>query len=115
LSQTLTDDLQGFGLKVTSVCLVNTQLPDNLQNTIVETEQEGLELRDRALALKACADIFDGGLSQTMPYNMQWELLCLLHKNGQPRFLLSSSDLSLGESMFNGKVTRPMFQMRLPY
>jgi regulator of protease activity HflC (stomatin/prohibitin superfamily) len=115
LSQSLTNYLKEFGLKVTSVCLVQTELPDNLQNTIVETEQEGLELRDRASALKACADIFDGGLSQTMPYTMQWELLCLLHKNGQPRRWLTNSDLSLGQPVSNGKVTRPMFQMRLPY
>jgi regulator of protease activity HflC (stomatin/prohibitin superfamily) len=115
LSQTLADHLKGFGLKVTSVCLAHTELPDNLQNTIVETEQESLELRDRALALKACADIFDGGLSQTMPYIMQWELLCLLHKNGQPQLLCTSPALSLGEQMFNGKGTRPMFQLRLPY
>jgi regulator of protease activity HflC (stomatin/prohibitin superfamily) len=115
LSQTLADYLKGFGLKVTSVCLVQTELPDNLQDTLVETAQEGLELRDRALALKSCADIFDGGLSQTMPYIMQWELLCLLHKKGRPQLLLNSSDLSLGEQMANGKATRPMFQMRLPY
>jgi regulator of protease activity HflC (stomatin/prohibitin superfamily) len=115
LSQRLADYLKGLGLKVTSVCLVETELPDNLQDTIVETEQEGLELHDRALALKACADIFDGGLSQTMPFIMQWELLCLLHKNGRPQLLLSNSDLSLGQQMTNGKVTPSILQMRLPY
>jgi regulator of protease activity HflC (stomatin/prohibitin superfamily) len=114
LSQTLVDHLKGFGLKVTSVCLVQTELPDNLQNTIVQAEQDSLEPRGRALVLKEYAGIFGGPLSQAMPYIVQWELLSLLHKNGLPQLFLTSSDLSLGGRSANGRVPQSTFQMQLP-
>jgi hypothetical protein len=96
LTQTLADYLKVIGLNITSVCLIKTELPDNLQRTIVQAERDGLEPRGRASVLKEYFDIFGNNLAQAMPYIVQWELLNALHKNGQPQVLLTSSALSPG-------------------
>jgi hypothetical protein len=115
LSQTLANYLQEFGLRIISVCLLKTELPDNLQETIVEAQRDGLEPRGRALALQDYANIFGPNLSQVMPYIVQWEVLSVLRKNGHSPLLLTNSALPLGKRPLNGDFTQPIFQTQLPW
>jgi regulator of protease activity HflC (stomatin/prohibitin superfamily) len=114
LAQLLAQPLKKVGLKVTSVCLVRTELPDNLQRTIVQAEQDSLEPRGRALVLKEYFDIFGHNLPQAMPYVVQWELLNTLHKNDKTQFVLTSSALSPDGRPPGPDVPHPIFQMQLP-
>ncbi len=114
LTQTLADYLKVVGLTVMSVCLIRTELPDTLQQTIIRAERDGIEPRGRALVLKEYFEIFGHDLPQAMPYIVQWELLNTLQKNGKAQFLLTSSALSPeGQPSGAGSIP-PIFQMQLP-
>jgi regulator of protease activity HflC (stomatin/prohibitin superfamily) len=114
LTQTLADILKGIGLKINFVYLVKTELPTHLQSTLVQTEQNGLESRSRALVLKEYFDLFGHNLFQVMPYIVQWELLNTMQKNGKVQVLLTSSALSSDGQNLDSRSTQPIFQMQLP-
>jgi hypothetical protein len=114
LTQTLADHLERIALDIISVCLVKIELPADLQETIIQAEQDGIETRGRATVLREYSDIFGQDLSQAMPYIIQWELLNLLHKNGNPQLLLTSSGLSLGTHLTDTTLTHPIFETKMP-
>lgn len=51
LRQILADYLKIVGLNVKSACLIKTELPDNLQRTIIQTERDSIEPSGRASVL----------------------------------------------------------------
>jgi len=93
---------------------VKTELPDALQRTLVQAERDSVEPHGRALVLKQYASIFDCSLAEAMPYIIQWELLSILRKNGNPQLWLTSSALSLNRKADDDHLTRPPFQIPLP-
>lgn len=113
LTQTLADALKVIGLKITAVYLVKIELPADLQRTLLQTEQDGLEPRGRAGVLKEYFDLFGHNLPQAMPYIVQWELLNMLRKNGNPNLILTAAGLSLG-SEHTSEPLPSVFQMQLP-
>jgi hypothetical protein len=114
LTHTLAESLEKVALKLLAVCLVRTTLPDKLQRTIVQAEQDGVEPRGRALVLREYFDIFGADLAQAMPYIVQWELLNTLHKNGNAQLLLTSTAPPLPDNPDQGQPAPPVFQMKLP-
>lgn len=114
LTQTLAEYLEKVALKLMAVCLVRTILPDKLQRTIVQAEQDGVEPRGRALVLREYFDIFGANLAQAMPYIVQWELLNTLHKNGNAQLLFTGTAPSLPDTADQEQPTPPIFQMKLP-
>jgi hypothetical protein len=46
--------------------------------------------------LKEYAEVFGGDLARAMPYIIQWEMVNLLRKHGNPQVLLTNSGLNLG-------------------
>ena len=114
LAQTLADRLKDIGISITGTYLIKAELPDNLQQTIIQAEQNEVEARGRATVLKEYFELFGNDLSQAMPYVMQWEMLNTLHKNGgNPQFLMTASSPSLDASL-PGIGATPVFRMDLP-
>lgn len=113
LTQTLADALKVIGLKIIAVYLVKIELPADLQQTLIQVEQDGLEPRGRAAVLKEYFDLFGHNLPQAMPYIVQWELLNMLRKNGNPNLILTASGLSLDQDHTPEPVPS-VFQMQLP-
>ena len=114
LTQTLADRLKGVGINITATYLIKAELPEDLQQTIIQTEQNEVEARGRATILKEYFELFGNDLSQAMPYVMQWEMLNTMHKNGgNPQFLMTASNPSLDASL-PGIGTSPVFRMDLP-
>jgi hypothetical protein len=113
LTQTLADLLKGVGLNISAVCLIKTELPANLQETLIRVERNNVEAQGRATALKVYAEIFGPDLTLAMPQIMQWEWLSVLRKNGSSAVVLTSEfpfQTYPSESGF----TPPVFQMELP-
>lgn len=121
LAQTLADRVKMVGLNVNGACLLKTELPDNLQQTLVETEANQIETRGRAAILKDYFEIFGDNLAQALPQIVQWELLNTLQKTN-PQVLLSAANLTA-----EGVLPRPtlalaqqgdsppkMYQVQLP-
>lgn len=117
LTQTLAGYMANIGMKVSGVFLIKIELPTDLQNTILQTERDGIEPRGRALVLKEYFEIFGTDLPQVMPYIVQWETLNVLHKNGKAQFLLTHSGLtSAPNGHFSGNGSaQPLLQMPLPF
>lgn len=95
LCGTLGSILTGLGLNIVAVCLVKIELPISLQKTAVQAANDNIEAEGRARVLKTYIDIFNPELSQTMAQIVQWELLNMLHKKGNPQLLLAARGLSL--------------------
>jgi regulator of protease activity HflC (stomatin/prohibitin superfamily) len=114
LSQTLSEYLKVVGLKVVALYLVKIELPGNLQQTIIQAEQDGLEPRGRALVLKEYFKIFGQDLGRVMPFIVQWELLNTLHKNGNTQFILSNSALAWEAQPINNGASPTTYQLPLP-
>jgi len=94
LAQTLADRLKIVGLDVIALCLVKMELPTNLQKSLIQAEQDNVEAQGRATVLKNYLEIFGDKLSQAMPYIIQWEMMNTVHKNGDPKILVTNESLS---------------------
>jgi regulator of protease activity HflC (stomatin/prohibitin superfamily) len=114
LTQTLADALKGIGLKIITVWLVKTELPADLQQTLVQIEQDNLASQRRSIVLKEYFDLFGNNLPQVMPYIIQWELLGMLWENSNPDLILTSNSLSLDQGTSTIESIQPVLQMRLP-
>ncbi len=115
LTQTLASVVKNIGLNVMTICLVKTELPIRLQKTMVQAEMDGIEARGRTAVLREYLDIFSQDLPQTMQQIVQWELLNMLHKKGDPHLLLTSSSLSLDNFSTEKGEPRPSLQLGLPW
>jgi hypothetical protein len=109
LTQTLAERVKIIGLNIYAVCLIQTELPAELQQTIIQTERDRLEPRGRALVLKEYLELFG---HQAMSHIVQWELLNVLRRNGQPNIILTTNGLLLDRV---GAGHEPIFQMELPF
>ncbi len=114
LTQTLADRLKTIGLDIGSVCLVKTELPLNLQKTLIQAERDQIEAQGRAAVLKEYFDIFGDSLPRAMPYIIQWELLNTIHKNDHPQLLLTAAGLSLEPPLPEAGLPDAVYQMELP-
>lgn len=120
LKEVLAGRLTFVGLRVVNAAFVSIDLPHDLQQAIVETEQEFIEATGRAKLLEVYRKIFGDSLPQVMPLIVQWELLNSIHQN-QPNIWLNAP--ALGNSS-NGKAvlslmpddesTASRYQMGLP-
>lgn len=115
LTQTLATFLKLVGLNLTAVCVVKTELPADLQRTIIQAERDGLEPRGRALVLKEYFDLFGHDLGRAMPHIVQWELLNLLRQNGQTNLILTGTGLTLDQNGAGHEPVPPLYQMQLPW
>ncbi len=115
LTQTLATLLKIFGLNLMAVCVVKTELPADLQRTIIQAERDSLEPRGRALALKEYFDLFGHDLTRAMPHIVQWELLNLLRQNGQTNLILTGTGLALDRESAGHEPAPPLYQMQLPW
>lgn len=107
--------LKGIALNISNVSLIKTALPVNLQKTLVQAEQNGIEARGRAVVLKEYFRIFGKNLPKVMPYVVQWELLNVLHKNGGPQLILTGANLSLQTPISEAKPSQSILhQMGMP-
>jgi hypothetical protein len=113
---TLADRLKSIGLNIFSVCLVKTELPVNLQKTLIQAEQDSIEAQGRAKVLKSYFEFFGDSLPKAMPYIIQWELMNTIHKNGDPQILLTAEGLSTKPSLPLNGANRlpPVLHMQLP-
>ena len=114
LTRTLDDRLKMVGLEIVAVCLVKMELPVNLQKTLIQAEQDNVEAQGRATVLKNYLEIFGDELSQAMPYIIQWEMMNTVHKNGDPKILLTNESLSPKISVPTNGTTPPSFQVQWP-
>lgn len=114
LTQTLADRLKMVGLEIVAVCLVKTELPANLQKTLIQAERDNIEAQGRATVLKNYVEVFGDNLPQAMPYIMQWELMNTIHKNGDPKILLTNETISPKIPLPTNGATPPLFQVQLP-
>ncbi len=114
LGLTLADRLKKVGLDLLSVSLVKTELDPALQQTIIRAERDQIEARGRALVLREYLQTFGPNLPYAMPHIVQWELLNLLHKNGQTQFLLSAAGLTPGGPVSEAALPQPVLQFKLP-
>ena len=55
-----------MGLEMMAVTMVNTELNERLQRTIIRSEQDGIEAGGRAKVLKEYLEIFGSRLAQAM-------------------------------------------------
>ena len=102
------------GLEIIAICLVKTELPANLQKTLIQAEQDNIEAQGRAGVLKNYMEVFGDNLPQAMPYIMQWELMNTIHKNGDPKIFLTNENISPKIPLAMNGATPPLFQMQLP-
>ena len=114
LTCTLADRLQKIALDIMSVSLVKIELDEDVQRTIIRAERDVIEARGRVMVLKEYFETFGHNLPQVMPHIIQWELLNLLHKNGQPQLLLAMSGLSAQSSAPEAELPPPVYQIKLP-
>lgn len=113
-TQTVAEALQVVGLRLLAIYLIKTELPADLQETLIESERDGIEPRGRALVLKKYFDIFGHDLARVMPYIVQWELLNTLRKGDNRQYLLTSSVLSPDGQPLPAGSSQPVYQMQLP-
>jgi hypothetical protein len=102
-----------LGLAIIAGCLVNIQLPAQLQQTLIQAEEDTVEAQGRATVLKNYFEIFGNNLPQVMPYIMQWELLNTVHKNN-PQILLTQAALADKAALPDPNLVQPVYQLRLP-
>ena len=115
LTRTLADNLKMVGLGVVGVFLVKMELPDKLQQTLIQAEQDDVEAQGRATVLKKYLEIFGDKLPQAMPYIIQWEMMNTVHKNGDPKILLTHENLSPKSLVpTNGTTAPSVFQLQWP-
>ena len=114
LAQTLADQVKLVGLRLLSISLVKTELPADLQRTILQAERDSIEPRGRALVLKEYFDIFGDDLAQAMPHIVQWEVVNTLRKNGRINLVLAAASLPIDGPSPKGEMPQPLFQMQLP-
>ncbi len=114
LTQTLATFLKLVGLNLMAACVIKTELPADLQHTIIQAERDGLEPRGRALVLKEYFDLFGHDLGRAMPHIVQWELLNLLRQNGQTNLILTGTGLTLDQNSAGHESVLPLYQMQLP-
>jgi len=113
LTQTLADRLKRIGLTVIAGCLVKTELPVQLQKSLIQAEEDIVEAQGRAAVLKSYLEIFGNNLPQVMPYIMQWELLNTIHKNN-PQILLTPAALTDKAALLEPNSAQPVYQLHLP-
>ena len=121
LTQTLADRVKIVGLKINGACLLKTELPVNLQQALVKTQENQIETQGRATILKKYFEIFGDNLTQAMPQIIQWELLNTLQKTN-PQVLLSTAGLTTEGTLprpalslpQQGDGTPKMYQVQLP-
>lgn len=89
LTQALGDRLKVIGLKVLAVNLVKFQLPDQVEQALVNAEQTLIEAESRAKVLQSYRTLFGPNLTQAMPLIIQWELLNAIDQK-DPQILLTS-------------------------
>jgi hypothetical protein len=113
LTHTLADRLKGIGLTVIAGCLVKTELPVQLQQSLIQAEEDVVEAQGRVAVLKRYLEIFGANLPQAMPYIMQWELLNTIHRNN-PQILLTPAALADKAVLSDPNLLQPVYQLRLP-
>ena len=114
LTQTLADRLKMMGLDIVAVYLIKMELPANLQKTLIQAQQDNVEAQGRAKVLKNYLEIFGERLSQAMPYIIQWEMMNTVHKNGDPKILVTNESLSPKVSVPTNGTSPPAFQLQWP-
>jgi hypothetical protein len=97
LKEALADRLAFVGLRAVNAAFVSIELPQDLQQAIVEAEREFIEATGRAKLLEVYRKIFGENLSQVMPLVVQWELLNSIHQN-QANIWLNASPLGNGKA-----------------
>lgn len=113
LVKTLDDRLKIIGLNVFAVYPVNIELPVNLQKTLIQAERDNIEAQGRTEVLKKYLEIFGDNLAQAMPYIIQWELMNSVHKNGDPKILLTTENMQ-PRPTFPISGGPPMYQLQVP-
>jgi hypothetical protein len=113
LTQTLADRLKRIGLTVMAGCLVKTELPVQLQRSLIQAEEDVVEAQGRVAVLKGYLEIFGNNLPQVMPYIMQWELLNTIHKHN-PQILLTPAAFTDKAALLEPNPVQPVYQLRLP-
>jgi len=114
ITSTLAGRLKTMGLNISNVALIKTSLPPHLQHTLIRAEQDGVEAKGRATVLKEYFNIFGRDLPQAMPYIVQWELMNMLHKDGNLQLWSTANFPFAPAAAANGGDYQNMFQMTLP-
>jgi hypothetical protein len=112
-TQTLADRLKMMGLNVLAVYLIKVELPVNLQKTLVQAERDFIEAQGRIEVLRQYFEIFGSDLARVLPYILQWEMMNLLHKKGDPKMLLASESI-VPKLSWPINDTPPVYQLQLP-
>ncbi|MCB0195705.1 MAG: hypothetical protein KDJ65_27385 [Anaerolineae bacterium] len=112
-TQTLNDRLKGLGLQVIAGCVVRAELPESLQRTLIQGEEDRVEAGSRAKVLQSYIEIFGQNLPQAMPFIVQWEMLNTIHKNN-PHILLTPNGSLPHLPQALSSASGNIFQMQLP-
>lgn len=111
--QTLGDRLKGMGLQIMVGNVIRSELPESLQRTLIQGEEDRAEASSRAKVLQSYFEVFGPNLPQAMPYIVQWEMLNTIHKNN-PQILLTPNGLLTELIHPNSGTLGSEFQLQLP-